>query len=106
MIGPDRLAKELSKALVERMLASEINHHRGYEKHDPDGYWSGNSRNGESRKKLKGEAGEMTIEVPHDRNGTFEPKLIEKHKTQFEGFDAKILSMYAVGMTVRDIQGH
>ena len=65
-----------------------------------------NSRNGKSQKTLKGEAGEITIDVPRDRNGTFEPKLIEKHQTRFEGFDAKILSMYALGMTVRDIQGH
>jgi putative transposase len=106
LIGPDGLVKELTKALVERMLAGELNHHLGYEKHEVAGYGSGNSRNGKSQKTLKGEAGEMTIEVPRDRNGTFEPKLIEKHQTRFEGFDAKILSMYALGMTVRDIQGH
>lgn len=106
LIGPDGLVKELTKALVERMLAGEMNHHLGYEKHDVDGYGSGNSRNGKSKKTLKGEAGEMRIQVPRDRNGTFEPKLIEKHQTRFEGFDAKILSMYALGMTVRDIQGH
>jgi putative transposase len=62
--------------------------------------------NGKSRKTLKGEAGEVTIEVPRDRNGTFEPQLIGKHQTRFEGFDDKILSLYALGMTVRDIQGH
>lgn len=106
LIGPDGLVKELTKALVERMLAGEMNHHLGYEKHDVDGYGSGNSRNGKSQKTLKGEAGEMRIEVPRDRNGTFEPKLIEKHQTRFEGFDAKILSMYALGMTVRDIPSH
>jgi putative transposase len=106
LIGPDGLVKELTKMLVERMLTGELNHHLGYEKHDVDGYGSGNSRNGKSRKTLKGESGEMTIEVPRDRNGTFEPKLIEKHQTRFEGFDAKILSMYALGMTTRDIQGH
>jgi putative transposase len=106
LIGPDGLVKELTKALVERMLAGEMNHHLGYEKHEVSGYGSGNSRNGKSKKTLKGEAGEMTIEVPRDRNGTFEPKIIEKHQTRFEGFDAKILSMYALGMTVRDIQGH
>ncbi len=106
LIGPDGLCRELTAALVERMLAGELSHHLGYEKHEPAGYGSGNSRNGKSRKTLKGEAGEMTIEVPRDRNGTFEPKLIEKHQTRFEGFDAKILSMYALGMTVRDIQGH
>src|SRR5580698_259122 len=106
LIGPDGLVKELTKALVERMLAGELNHHLGYEKHEVAGYGTGNSRNGKSRKTLKGEAGEMTIGVPRDRNGTFEPKLIEKNQTRFEGFDAKILSMYALGMTVRDIQGH
>jgi putative transposase len=106
LIGPDGLSKELTKALVERMLAGELNHHLGYEKHAVAGRGSGNSRNGKSQKTLKGEAGEMTIEVPRDRNGTFEPQLIEKHQTRFTGFDAKILSMYALGMTVRDIQGH
>jgi putative transposase len=106
LIGPDGLSKELTKALVERMLGGEMTHHLGYEKHDVAGNGSGNSRNGKSRKTLKGEAGEITIDVPRDRNGTFEPKLIEKHQTRFEGFDAKILSMYALGMTVRDIQGH
>jgi putative transposase len=106
LIGPDGLSKELTKALVERMLSGEMNHHLGYAKHDVAGHGSGNSRNGKSRKTLKGEVGELTIEVPRDRNGTFEPRLIEKHQTRFEGFDAKILSMYALGMTVRDIQGH
>ena len=106
LIGPDGLVKELTKALVERMLSGEMNHHLGYEKHDVAGHGTGNSRNGKSQKTLKGEAGEMTIAVPRDRNGTFEPRLIEKHQTRFEGFDAKILSMYALGMTVRDIQSH
>ncbi len=106
LIGPNGLVKELTKALVERMLAGELNHHLGYEKHEVAGYNSGNSRNGKSRKTLKGDAGEMEIEVPRDRNGTFEPQLIEKHQTRFSGFDDKILSMYALGMTTRDIQGH
>ena len=95
LIGPDGLVKELTKLLVERMLAGEMSHHLGYEKHDPDCDGSGNSRNGKSRKTLKSESGEMTIQVPRDRKGTFEPKLIEKHQTRFEGFDAKILSMLA-----------
>lgn len=106
LIGPDGLSKELTKALVERMMAGEMNHHLGYQKHEAAGRGSGNSRNGNSLKTLKGESGEITIEVPRDRNGTFEPQLIEKHQTRFEGFDARILSMYARGMTVRDIQGH
>jgi putative transposase len=106
LIGPNGLVKELTKMLVERMLAGEMNHHLGYEKHEVAGYGTGNSRNGTSQKTLKSEAGEMTIGVPRDRNGSFEPKLIEKHQTRFEGFDAKILSMYALGMSTRDIQSH
>jgi putative transposase len=106
LIGRDGLSKELMKALVERMLGGELTHHLGYEKHEVAGYKSGNSRNGKSLKTLKSEAGEVTIEVPRDRNGTFEPQLVSKHQTRFEGFDEKILSMYALGMTVRDIQAH
>ena len=105
-IGPNGLVKELTAALVERMLHGERCHHLGYEKHEVARYGTGNSRNGASLKTLKGEAGEMAIQVPRDRNGTFEPKLIGKHQTRFAGFDDKILSMYALGMTVRDIQGH
>ncbi len=100
LIGPNGLVKELTKALVERMSTGELNHHLGYEKHEVAGYNSGNSRNGKSQKTLKVEA------VPRDRNGTFEPQLIEKHQTRFTGFDGKILSMYALGMTTRDIQSH
>jgi putative transposase len=106
LIDRNGLSKELMKALMERMLGGEMTHHLGYEKHDVAGYGTGNSRNGKSKKTLKGETGEVTIEVPRDRNGTFEPQIIGKHQTRFEGFDDKILSMYALGMTVRDIQGH
>lgn len=106
LIDRNGLSKELTKALVERMLGGELSHHLGYEKHEIAGHGTGNSRNGKSKKTLKGEAGEVTIEIPRDRNGTFEPRLIGKHQTRFEGFDDKILSMYALGMTVRDMQGH
>ena len=106
LIDRNGLYKELLKALVERMLGGEMKHHLGYEKHAVAGYGTGNSRNGASKKTLKGETGEVTIDVPRDRNSTFEPQLIGKHQTRFEGFDDKILSMYALGMTVRDIQGH
>ncbi len=98
LIGPDGLSKELMKALVERMMAGELNHHLGYEKHEVAGYNSGNT-NGKSKKTLKTESGAVTIEVPRDRLGTFEPQIIEKHKTRFEGFDAKIISD-ALGMTI------
>jgi putative transposase len=104
LAGPNGLLKQITKALAERMLAGELTHHLGYEKHDPAGYNSGNSRNGTSRKTLKSEQGEMEIAVPRDRNGTFEPKLVSKHQTRWKDLDNKIISLYARGMTVRDIQ--
>jgi putative transposase len=106
LMGEQGLLKELTRRLLERMLEGELSHHLGYEKHDPVGYGTGNSRNGKSRKTLKGEEGEVTIEVPRDRQATFEPKIVEKHQTRFDGFDDKILALYARGMTVRDIQAH
>lgn len=104
--GPNGVLKQLTKALIERAMGAELTHHLGYEKHAPEGRGSGNNRNGTSRKKVQGDFGAVEIEVPRDRNGTFEPKLIAKHERRFSGFDSKILSMYARGMTTRDIQAH
>lgn len=104
--GENGLLKQLTKAVLERAMQAELTGHLGYEKHDPVGHNSGNSRNGKSRKKLKGEFGEVEIETPRDRNGTFEPKILPKHQTRWTGFDDKILSMYARGMTTREIQAH
>src|SRR4051812_25627107 len=106
LIGEQGLLKQLTKALVERAMNAELTHHLGYEKHDTAGRLSGNSRNGTSRKKLKGDFGEAEIEVPRDRNGTFTPQIVAPHQRRFTGFDDKILSMYARGMTTREIQGH
>jgi putative transposase len=106
LIGEQGLLKQLTKALVERAMDAELTHHLGYEKHDTAGRGSGNSRNGTSRKKLKGDFGEAEIEVPRDRNGTFTPQIVAPHQRRFSGFDDKILSMYARGMTTREIQGH
>ena len=103
IVGEGGLVKQLTKALLERALKGELTHHLGYEKHDPAGYKSGNSRNGKSQKTLKGDFGEMEVEVPRDRNGTFEPQIVAKHQTRFKGFDSRILAMYARGMTTRDI---
>jgi putative transposase len=100
------LAKQMIQRIFERALQGEMTHHLGYEKHAAAGRGSGNSRNGKSQKTLKGELGNLTIEVPRDRNGEFEPQLIPKHQTRFEGFDEKILSMYARGMSTRDMQSH
>jgi putative transposase len=106
ILGEQGLLKRFSQAVLERALGAELTEHLGYEKHDPAGYGSGNARNGTTEKKLKGKNGEVTIEVPRDRNGSFEPQIVKKHQTRFDGFDDKILSMYARGMTTRDIQGH
>jgi putative transposase len=106
LLGKDGLLKELTKRLLEKAMESELTHHLGYEKHSPAGKKSGNSRNGKSAKTLKGDFGEMPIEVPRDRNGEFNPQIIPKHQTRFSGFDDKIISMYARGMTTRDIQDH
>jgi putative transposase len=106
LIGETGLLKQLTKALLERAMSAELTHHLGYEKHDPAGYNSGNSRNGRSSKTVKGEFGEMVVETPRDRNGSFEPQILPKHQTRFDGFDDKIVSLYARGMTTREIQGH
>ena len=106
LIGETGLLKQLTKALIERALGAELTHHLGYEKHDPVGYNSGNSRNGTTGKTVKGDFGQIEVETPRDRNSTFEPQILPKHQTRFDGFDEKILSMYARGMTTREIQGH
>ena len=106
LIGENGLLKQLTKRLIERAMKAELTHQLGYEKHDPQGRGSGNSRNGKSRKKLKGDFGEIEIEVPRDRQGQYEPTIVPKHQRRFDGFDDKILSMYARGMTTREIQGH
>ena len=106
LTGEQGLFKQLKKALIERALGAELSEHLGYEKGDPAGRGSGNSRNGTSSKTLLTEEGELEIAVPRDRAGSFEPQLIAKGQTHFDGFDDKILSLYARGMTVREIQGH
>jgi putative transposase len=100
------LLKQITKAVLERALQGELTEHLGYAKHDPAGDNSGNSRNGVTRKTLKGDFGAVDLETPRDRNGEFEPQIIKKNQTRWTGFDDKILSMYARGMTTREIQGH
>jgi putative transposase len=106
IIGENGLLKQLTRAVLQRAMNAELTQHLGYEKHDPAGANSGNSRNGFTPKTIKGEFGEMGIETPRDRNGTFEPQILKKGQTRFDGFDDKILSMYARGMSTREIQGH
>ena len=106
LIGENGLLKQLTKLLVEKALDAEMTEHLGHGRHEPVANPVGNTRNGRSRKTLKGEFGELPIEVPRDRQGSFEPQLIPKHQTRWTGFDDKILSLYARGMTVREIQAH
>jgi putative transposase len=103
--GENGIFKQLVKAISERALQAELTSHLGYEKHEIKGKNSGNSRNGTSSKTIKGEFGQAEIAIPRDRAGTFEPQFISKGESRFDGFDSKILAMYARGLTTRDIQG-
>jgi putative transposase len=106
LLGEDGLFKQLKKALLERALGAELTHHLGYEKGDPAGRGTGNNRNGTSAKTVLTEDGSVEIDVPRDRNGSFEPQIVRKGETRLDGFDDKFISLYARGMTVREIQGH
>jgi putative transposase len=106
LIGENGLLKQLTKRLLERAMSAEMTEHVGYEKHASEGRNSGNSRNGKTAKTLKGTFGRLPIEVPRDRAGTFEPKIIGKHQTRFTGFDENIISLYARGLSTREIKQH
>lgn len=106
LTGPDGLLKQLTAALVERAMNAELTHHLGYENGEKAPEEQANRRNGATSKTLRTEQGALTVEVPRDREGTFEPQIVPKHQRHFNGFDDKILSMYARGMSVRDIRAH
>ncbi len=106
IIGENGLLKQLTKAILERALDSELTEHLGYEKSAIRSKNNGNFRNGKSHKTLKTDHGDMKISVPRDRKSEFEPQIVKKGDRRFTGFDDKILSMYARGMTVRDIRDH
>ena len=105
LIGENGLLKELTKGVVERAMQQELTHQLGYEKNTRNGA-SNNSRNGSSKKSITGDFGKMEIKVPRDRKSEFEPKIIKKNQTRWNGFDDKIISMYARGLTTREIQAH
>ncbi|HCM06692.1 MAG: IS256 family transposase [Gammaproteobacteria bacterium] len=106
ILGEAGLLKQLTKKVAERALNAEMEQHLGYAKHAPEGKNSGNSRNGKSSKKVRSVHGEIELDIPRDRSGSFEPKLIKKGEKQLNGFDDRIISLYARGMTTRDIQAH
>jgi len=106
LLGPDGLLSQVTKAVLERALGEEMTAHLGYEKHDPAGRGSGNSRNGTTAKTLLTDVGAVDLAVPRDRAGSFDPKIVRKGQTRLDGFNARIIALYARGMTVRDIRAH
>ena len=106
VVGQDGLIKQLTGRILQRALEAEMTEHLGYEKNSNTGDNSGNSRNGHTEKKVLLENQEATIEVPRDRNSTFEPVIIPKHEKRAPIFNDQIISMYSFGMTDRDIKAH
>jgi putative transposase len=104
LLGDGGLLKQMTKAVLERSLAAELTDHLGYEPGDPAGAGTGNSRNGTTRKRLATEAGHLDLDVPRDRNATFEPQTVRKGQRRLDGVDKLVIGLYARGMTVRDIQ--
>jgi len=106
IIGENGLLQQLTKAVLQRALQAEMTLHLGHEKHASVSNKDGNARNGSSLKTIKGEFGSMPIEIPRDRDSSFEPLIIPKGQTRFPGFDDRVISLYSRGMTTREIQGH
>jgi len=106
LLGPAGLLSQVTKAVLERALAEEMTGHLGYDKHDPAGRGSGNSRNGTSPKTVLTDIGAVDLAVPRDRNGSFDPRIVRKGQTRLAGFNERIIALYARGMTTRDIRAH
>ncbi len=106
LIGENGLLKQLTKAVIEAALNAEMAEHLGHDRHGAVGNSSGNVRNGHSAKTITGEFGEVEIAVPRDREARFAPQLIGKHQRRFPGMDERILSLYARGMSTREIAAH
>ena len=106
LMGPEGLLAELKQRLISRVLDSELTTHLGYEKHEQKAAKKENARNGHTPKTLRSDDGELTIKVPRDRNGDFNPELVPKHQRHFNGFDDAIISLYSRGLSTREIQEH
>ena len=106
VVGQDGLIKQLTGRILQRALEAEMTEHLGYEKNSNSGDNSGNSRNGHTEKTVLLENQSTTIEVPRDRNSTFEPIIVPKHEKRSPLFNEQIISMYSFGMTDRDIKPH
>ena len=106
LLGNQGLMKELKVRLMERMLGAELTENLGYEPETQPADYQSNRRNGTTRKTLKGNDGALPIDVPRDRDGSFEPELIKKGQTRIDGMDDKIIGLYAAGLSTRDIRAH
>jgi len=107
LTGPDGLSGQLTKTVIEAALDEELAGHLGYDKHDPAGRNRGNSRNGtRSKTVLTPAAGQVQIEVPRDRDGTFEPQIVPKRARRVSSVDEVVLSLYAKGLTTGEISAH
>ena len=104
ILGENGLLKQMTKRMVERALEAELTEHLGYEPHASEGRNTRNSRNGKGKKTVQSESGQFEIEVPRDRDGSFEPQLVRKRQRRLEGFDDKVLALYARGLSTREIQ--
>ena len=104
LLGPDGVLAELTKRILERALAEEMTDHLGYESGDPMGHGTGNNRNGTSPKQVLTEIGAVDLDVPRDRNATFEPRIVPKGARRLERFNANIVALYARGLSTRDIR--
>jgi putative transposase len=104
--GPEGLLNRMAKAVLERALTEEMTDHLGYASGDPDGAGTGNSRNGTGRKTVSTVHGPVELQVPRDRNGTFEPRIVPKHARRLGNINDMILSLYSRGLTTRDIEAH
>jgi len=106
LCGKNGLLQRLIGGMVEQLLEKEMDEHIGYAKHAIEGNNSGNSRNGKISKTLQSSHGPVELQVPRDRNSEFEPQIVKKRQRAISAFDDKIISMYAKGMSTRDIQAH
>ncbi len=106
LVGPEGFLTKVTKSVLEAALNAEMTEHLGYEPHDPTGRGSGNSRNGTTRKTVNTDIGPVTIDVPRDREGDFEPVILPKHARRLDGFNESIISLYAKGLTTGEISQH
>jgi transposase-like protein len=104
LLGPDGVLAELTKRILERALDAELTDELGYERGDPAGRGSGNNRNGTTPKTVLTDLGAIDLDVPRDRNGTFEPKIVPKGARRLEGFNQNIIALYSRGLSTRDIR--